>query len=322
MENGVRKMYKVIIADDEKIIRVGLKNLIDWNALGFEIIESFGDGQEIIEYLEYAMPDVIITDIKMNHVSGIDVACHVFERHLPCKVVLISGFQEFDLALKAVRYGVKDYLLKPISVDAIEETFGKLKADLDAFHAEEAQKAADKERLEESNLLLEERFFSDLVMGVTDSSEYIKNCLNILYPKMDVEHSRCLLADIDIQEFDHFMDHVWAYNYDQLEVNLHHFLQIYKNEYSFHLVYKNGGLLEVVGIHIGEAGERESCQEEAQRALDCLLQEMEQTFQFKAHAQIRRIYDTVYDMIRLSEDIQDGRKAYPDMSSGWRNKRS
>ena len=305
MENGVRKMYKVIIADDEKIIRVGLKNLIDWNALGFEIIESFGDGQEIIEYLEYAMPDVIITDIKMNHVSGIDVACHVFERHLPCKVVLISGFQEFDLALKAVRYGVKDYLLKPISVDAIEETFGKLKADLDAFHAEEAQKAADKERLEESNLLLEERFFSDLVMGVTDSSEYIKNCLNILYPKMDVEHSRCLLADIDIQEFDHFMDHVWAYNYDQLEVNLHHFLQIYKNEYSFHLVYKNGGLLEVVGIHIGEAGERESCQEEAQRALDCLLQEMEQTFQFKAHAQIRRIYDTVYDMIRLSEDIQD-----------------
>ena len=55
----------MIIADDEKIIRVGLKNLIDWNALGFEIIESFGDGQEIIEYLEYAMPDVIITDIKM-----------------------------------------------------------------------------------------------------------------------------------------------------------------------------------------------------------------------------------------------------------------
>ena len=84
-------MYKIVIADDEKIIRMGLKNVVDWEELGFEISEIFADGQEVIEYLDYMPPDVILTDIKMSHVSGLDVARFVFEQKLPCKVVLISG---------------------------------------------------------------------------------------------------------------------------------------------------------------------------------------------------------------------------------------
>ena len=112
-------MYRVIIADDEKIIRTGLKNLIDWERLGFEVTELFSDGQEIIEYLDYTMPDVILTDIRMGNVSGLEVARYVFEQGISSKVVLISGFQEFDLALQAVRYGVTDYLLKPIGVEAL-----------------------------------------------------------------------------------------------------------------------------------------------------------------------------------------------------------
>ena len=67
-------MYKLVIADDEIIIREGLMDLVDWNSLGFEIVESFSDGQEIIEYLEYVLPDLILTDIKMSHVSGLEVA--------------------------------------------------------------------------------------------------------------------------------------------------------------------------------------------------------------------------------------------------------
>ena len=84
-------MYQLVIADDEKIIREGLKNVVSWEEIGFEITEIFTDGQEIIEYLDYMTPDVILTDIKMNHLSGVDVAKYVFEHQLPCKVVLISG---------------------------------------------------------------------------------------------------------------------------------------------------------------------------------------------------------------------------------------
>ena len=72
-------MYQVIIADDEKKIRTGLREIVDWNKLGFEVSQVFADGEEVLAYLEYVMPDVILTDIKMANVSGIEVARYVSE---------------------------------------------------------------------------------------------------------------------------------------------------------------------------------------------------------------------------------------------------
>lgn len=307
-------MYRVIIADDEKIIRTGLKNLIDWERLGFEVTELFSDGQEIIEYLDYTMPDVILTDIRMGNVSGLEVARYVFEQGISSKVVLISGFQEFDLALQAVRYGVTDYLLKPIGVEALDETFGKLKESLDIYYAEEEQKSADRVRLEESTLLLEERFFSDLILGVVDNGEYIKNCMNILYPQVSVENSPCLLADIYIDDFEYFMENVWAYNYDQLELNLKNFLQIYKRIYGFHLVYKEAGHVEIIGIHMGKEEKDFSLEEEAGLVLDDLLNEMKQTFGFSAHAKIRHIYTSIFEIPYSTGKQSHGASSYDSES--------
>lgn len=293
-------MYKMIIADDEKIIRMGLKNIVDWNALGFEVTELFADGQEVIEYLNFVVPDVIMTDIKMSHVSGLDVAKYVFENHLPCKVVLVSGHQEFELAVQGLKYGVFDYLLKPTSVDALEKTFVKLKEDLDKQKIENEKLRADHERMEEAIPLLEEHFFQDLVMGVVDSEEYIRSRIGILYPEVDPANSRCLLVDIYIDDFEEYMQNGWQYSYDQFEINLNHFLKIYKNEYSFHLVYKSGNLLEIVGIFEGDIAEKPEDAEP--KAVQELVNELQANFQFWANFCIRRVYDNMYDMIRLKED--------------------
>ena len=125
-------MYKIIIADDEKIIRSGLRNALDWQALGFEVLEVFSDGEEVIDYLEYATPDVILTDIRMENISGIEVAKYVWENHLPCKVFLVSSYQEFSYAVSALHYGVSDYLLKPVDRPSMEKTFRQLKQQLDS----------------------------------------------------------------------------------------------------------------------------------------------------------------------------------------------
>ncbi len=292
-------MYKIVIADDEKIIRMGLKNVVDWEELGFEISEIFADGQEVIEYLDYMTPDVILTDIKMSHVSGLDVARFVFEQKLPCKVVLISGYQEFELAVQGMKYGAEDYLLKPTNVENIIETFMKLKKQLDATREKREKEKAERERMDEAIPILEERFFADLVLGgVVDSEEYIKSRINILYPDLDVENSVCLLADITIRDFDHFIKDVWEYGYDQLEMNLANFLRIYKKTYFFHIVYKSEGLVEVVGIHSGGP----VTEKESRSALQELVTELEQSFRFQADYEIRRTYDSVYEIGRLKED--------------------
>ena len=67
-------MYSLVIAEDELTMRWGLVNMVKWNELGFRVDGEFSDGQEVLAYLENSKPDVILTDIKMNHVSGLDIA--------------------------------------------------------------------------------------------------------------------------------------------------------------------------------------------------------------------------------------------------------
>lgn len=296
-------MYKLVIADDERRIRQGLRNIVDWESLGFQVIDVFSDGQEVIEYLEFAIPDVILTDIKMNRVSGMEVARYVSEHRLPCKVVLISGYQEFELARQAVKYGVEDYLLKPTDVMNIEDTFGRIRERLDKLYEEHRKARSEKERMAEALPLLEERFFSDLIMGVADNDEYIRNCMGILYPDVAPEHCRCLLADIYIQDYGRFMEEVWEYSYDQFEINLANFLRIYQNEYSFHIVYKADNLIEVMGIYVGaiqkeqgilEEGRKDPASEEV--SVEQLLSELTASFHFQAEYFIRQTCESIFQI--------------------------
>lgn len=298
-------VYRLIIADDEKRIRQGLKNIVDWERLGFEVTELFADGQDVIEYLDYVMPDVILTDIKMTHVSGLEVARYVFEHHLPCKVVLVSGYQEFELAVQGIKYGAEDYLLKPTDVDELEETFLKIRQQLDGTKEKLRKSREDKERMEEAIPLLEEKFFGDLVMGAVESEEYIRSCMGILYPQTDALQSRCLLADVYIEDYNHFMTEVWEYSYDQFEVNMGNFLRIYKRDFCFHIVYKAGNLIELMGIQIEDSGEEQvSCQQ----AMEELVTELEKYFNFRASCKLRREYKNIFEISILRESIWEVEK--------------
>ena len=124
-------MYKLLIADDEANVRAVLSKMIDWGDLGFSLEGTYGDGAEIIDYLQNDMPDVIFTDIRMSSVSGIDVAEYIQKHKLPSRVVLLSAYQEFEMAQRGIRYNVKDYLLKPLDLNVIENTFRHIKAELD-----------------------------------------------------------------------------------------------------------------------------------------------------------------------------------------------
>ena len=298
-------MYQLIIADDEKIIREGLKNVVDWKTLGFDIAEIFTDGQEIIEYLEYAVPDVILTDIKMSHISGIDIAKHVFDHKLPCKVVLVSGYQEFELALSGIKYGAEDYLLKPIDVDNLTQTFHKLKEELDQKRQQDLKAQEEKDRMQEAIPLLEERFFSDLILGVAGSEDYIKSRMSLLYPQMDMNHCHCLLADIYIKNYQDFMENIWQYNYDQFEINILHFLQIWHREMSFHLVFKSAEVLEIFGILVKQTGESDP-REVCRREMDSLVQELMSSFKFQADYEMKQIYPNIFEKKLIMSNISLG----------------
>lgn len=124
-------MYTVLIADDEQVIRSGLQKYILWNQIGFTCTGTVSNGREAIEAITQQHPDVVLCDIRMPIVSGLDVARYVFENKLPTIVVLNSAYRDFEYARTAMAYGVRYYVVKSARHSELIDTFTQIKNELD-----------------------------------------------------------------------------------------------------------------------------------------------------------------------------------------------
>lgn len=125
------RLYKMILVDDEEDVRVSIEKKVDWNALGFEMVGSVSNGEEALELTEQIHVDVVLTDIKMPYMDGLTLSAKVKENYKNTKVVLYSGFDDFEFAREAIHLEVEEYLLKPISAKDLENVFRKIKENLD-----------------------------------------------------------------------------------------------------------------------------------------------------------------------------------------------
>lgn len=112
-------MLKLIIADDERIIRETIANLIDWNSLGIELIGACCDGIEAYNMILDESPDIVMTDIRMPGLSGLELVERISQTSLNIQFILLSGFGEFEYAKTAMKYKVHHYLLKPCNEEQI-----------------------------------------------------------------------------------------------------------------------------------------------------------------------------------------------------------
>ena len=120
-------MISVYIADDEVWITIGLKKLIQKSGLPFEVIGEAHNGVTTLEDIKTLKPDVLFTDIRMPGLSGLEVMSYISEHQFATKVVLISGYAEFEYARQAMLCGAFDYLLKPIQQETLNKSLPLLK---------------------------------------------------------------------------------------------------------------------------------------------------------------------------------------------------
>ncbi len=115
-------MMKVMLVDDEPFIMQGLEVLIDWNALGYEIVKMASNGGEAYEYLKSEQVDMVISDISMPVMTGLDLLKRIREEGLSdAYFVILSGYNDFKYAQQAIRYASMDYLLKPIDREELTD---------------------------------------------------------------------------------------------------------------------------------------------------------------------------------------------------------
>jgi two-component system response regulator YesN len=167
-------LYKIFLVEDEIVAREGIRDNVDWRMAGFEFCGEAPDGEMALPLIENIQPDVLITDIKMPFMDGLQLCKIVRERMPSIKIIILTGHDEFEYAQEAVKLGVTEYLLKPVGVQDLHEVLGKVAAQLDRERQAQESLQQLKEQIEDNLALRRERFLLNLVMGEMSSSEAIK----------------------------------------------------------------------------------------------------------------------------------------------------
>ena len=115
-------MLKMLVADDDRLLRESISQLIDWKKHGIEVCALARSGDEVLSLLRKFCPDILLTDIEMPSPNGIALLRVVSEAKLPCKVIFLSAYSKFSYAQDAVRYGAFGYLLKPVNEEHLIQT--------------------------------------------------------------------------------------------------------------------------------------------------------------------------------------------------------
>lgn len=157
-------MYRVIIVDDEPVIRRGLRETIEWDALGLEVAGEAADGIEALKLIRETRPEILITDIRMPEMDGIELIREVKKLDLNIKITILSGYSDYDYLKAAIRLGVDNYLLKPIDND---ELISNLRNAVDEIEKE----AAVSLQIRQGTVLLRSNTLRRLVIGNINDEE-------------------------------------------------------------------------------------------------------------------------------------------------------
>lgn len=140
-------MLRLMIVDDEAVIRSGIARVVDWAALGIELAGEAANGRDALNRALIERPDIVITDIKMPIISGLDFARALLEKRPETRVVLLTGYSDYSYMQQAIRLGAVDYLLKPVRVEELEKLMRRLCADILAAREEKMRQIATQQVL-------------------------------------------------------------------------------------------------------------------------------------------------------------------------------
>ena len=213
-------MYKVMLVDDERLILQGVLNIIDWEKLGMEVIHMAENGKEALDKYKENPVGIIITDINMPVITGLELIMKIKEINKRAKFIVLSGYDEFSYARTAMKYGVENYILKPINEEELEAALIDINKKI-------------KDEKEEENIILEKNsILMKLLNGNVDSNElyYLKDIIrlefknkyytvsNILFNNKDIKNKIDVQNLIDVNTSDKY-EIIYKFNGDIILIN-------------------------------------------------------------------------------------------------------
>lgn len=173
-------MYRMIVVDDNKMERNGISRMVDWAEHGIEIVGLYMHGQHALEQLERDIPHLILADIQMPVMNGLELAQAVKSKHPDTRILFMSSYDDFHLVKSAVQLGADDYILKPLVQDELLQTIRKAIRKIQAEEVLQRERQRMTEQLNRSLSLYQEQLLRDMLFGLAQDSEENRLKLNML----------------------------------------------------------------------------------------------------------------------------------------------
>lgn len=164
-------IYKIMIVDDEADVREGIVRHLDWDMLGFEVFAEAENGQDALEKAEACEIDVVLTDIKMPFMDGLTMCTRLLALYPAIKIIILTGFDEFEYAKTAVSLNAVEYVLKPINVAELTKVMQRVRVQLDDSVAQKRDMDALRKSYARALPLMRERFLTELLLGVVQEGD-------------------------------------------------------------------------------------------------------------------------------------------------------
>lgn len=164
-------LCQIMIVDDEENFRQAVIRKMDWEGMGYEVIGDVANGADALEMAERLHPDVILTDIKMPYMDGLTLTKKVRNSLPATKIIILSGFDDFDYAKQAIKYDVREYILKPIQSSELKEVLEKVKTEIDDERNEKRNMEMLDKQYRNSLPIMREKFLVSLLEGCMNENK-------------------------------------------------------------------------------------------------------------------------------------------------------
>lgn len=156
-------LYRIILVDDEEEVRKSIIHKINWNEVGFQVVGDAENGEDALEKIELLEPDVVLTDIRMPYMDGLTLSEKIRQKYPSMKIVIFSGYDDFEYAKLAIKLKVTEYILKPVNVEELTAILKRIKGTLDEEIEQKRNVTLLRENYIRSLPILKEQFLKDLI---------------------------------------------------------------------------------------------------------------------------------------------------------------
>lgn len=190
-------MIKMMVVEDEKILREGICRIGNWETHGIEICGAVDNGVEALKEIEAHEPDIILTDVVMPVMDGIELTRRVHEQYPDIKVILLSGHEEFEYVKKAMEYKACSYLLKPAKIEKLIEVVSEVRDEIQDSRKKQQEEELLQKKLEQSIPILREHYMNQLLNGRENDETKIMQQFQFLNIGLQTKNIAVIICEID-----------------------------------------------------------------------------------------------------------------------------